>query len=151
MAKNRPRAAALEAIASLQRLSDLFRERRLALARNARLSEAQWRLLEEISGDHFMPSMFARRQDCSPAAVSRTLRGLLDRDLVSAKIATDDARQRIYRLTPGGRRLLAQLNRDRARAIEAIWAPFSSAELERFTRFAGALSDSLEGYRHREP
>jgi len=150
-ANESPRAATLDAIQSLQRLTDLFRERRLELARSVGLSEAQWRLLEEIAGEGFMPSMFARRQDCSPAAVSRTLRQLQDGGLIAARISPDDARQRVYRLTAAGRRALERLNRERARAIETIWEPLSATELERFTRFATRLGDGLEAYRRREP
>jgi len=149
-ASRKPRAATLDAIQSLQRLSDLFRERRLQLARAIGLSEAQWRLLEEIAGDAFMPSMFAKRRDCSPAAVSRTLRQLQDRELIAADISQDDARQRVYSLTADGRRMLERLNRERAQAIETIWEPFSASELERFTRFATRLADDLEAYRRRE-
>jgi len=142
--------ATLEAIESLQRVSDLFRERRLQLARAIGLSEAQWRVLEEIAGDGFMPSMFAKRQNCSPAAVSRTLRQLQERELVTATISAGDARQRVYELTASGRRLLARLNRKREAAIEVIWAPFGASELERFTRFATRLGDGLEAHRRRE-
>ena len=42
----------------------------------------QWRVLEEISTDHFIPSMFARSRDSSAAAVSKILRQLLDGVLV---------------------------------------------------------------------
>jgi DNA-binding MarR family transcriptional regulator len=149
-----PRPAPSEihsAILGLQRLTDLFRERRRQLARAADLSEAQWRVLEEIDGDAFMPSMFARRQDCTPAAVSRTLRQLLDRGLVAVSIARDDARQRVYRLTPTGRRRLRRLNTRRERAVAAIWKQFSAEELAGFNRFAAALGDALEEYRRREP
>jgi DNA-binding MarR family transcriptional regulator len=148
--RKKPRAATLDAIQSLQRLTDLFRERRLQLARTIGLSEAQWRLLEEIAGEAFMPSMFAKRQNCSPAAVSRTLRQLQDRELVAAQISQADARQRIYSLTAAGRRMLDRLNRERAQAIEAIWEPFSANDLERFTHFATRLGDDLETYRSRE-
>jgi len=137
------------AIRSLQRLTDLFRERRRQLARAVDLSEAQWRVLEEIGDDEFMPSLFARRQDCAPAAVSRTLRQLLDRGMVAVSIARDDARQRVYRLTPSGRRTLRRLNTSRERAIAAIWEQFSAAELEEFIRFASALGDGLEEFRGR--
>jgi DNA-binding MarR family transcriptional regulator len=150
VATKKPRAATLAAIESLQRLTDLFRERRLQLAGAIGLSEAQWRLLEEIAGNGFMPSMFARRQDCSPAAVSRTLRQLQDRELIAARIAPTDARQRIYSLTAAGRRMLERLNRERAQAIETIWEPISASELERFTRFATRLGDDLEAYRRGE-
>jgi DNA-binding MarR family transcriptional regulator len=135
------------AIRSLQRLTDLFSERRRQLAHDALLSEAQWRLLEEIAGDDFMPSMFARRQDCAPAAVSRTLRQLLERELVAVSISPRDARQRVYRLTAAGRRALRRLKASRERAIAEIWADFSADELAEFTRFASVLGDGLEAYR----
>lgn len=139
------------AIESLQRLTDLFRERRRQLARAAGLSEAQWRLLEEIAGQEFMPSMFARRQDTAPAAVSRTLRQLLDLGLVVVSISEADARQRIYQLTAAGRRTLSRLNRSREHAVAAIWSRFAREDLEAFTRFATDLGDGLEDYRRRQP
>ena len=149
-ANKKARPATLAAIQSLQRLTDLFRERRLQLAGAIGLSEAQWRLLEEIAAEAFMPSMFAKRQDCSPAAISRTLRQLQDRELVAARISQTDARQRVYSLTAAGRRMLERLHRERAQAIEAIWEPYNASELERFTRFATRLGDDLEAYRRRE-
>jgi DNA-binding MarR family transcriptional regulator len=150
MTPPRPAPAIHAAIRSLQRLTDLFRERRRQLAREVDLSEAQWRLLEEIAGDGFMPSMFARRNDCTPAAVSRTLRQLLERELVAVSISRDDARQRVYRLTASGRSVLRRLTSSRERAIAAIWEQFSPAELERFSHFASALCDGLESYRRHE-
>lgn len=136
----------LSAIASLQRLAELFAERRRQLAREAELTETQWRVLEEAEGEDFMPSMFARRRACTPAAVSRTLRQLLDRDLVRASIDASDGRQRVYRLTANGRRTLARLRENRARAIETVWEGLSPEELRAFTRFASDLADRLEAY-----
>jgi DNA-binding MarR family transcriptional regulator len=134
------------AIASLQRLSELFVERRRQLARQAGLTEAQWRVLEEIGEESFVPSLFARRRDCAPAAVSRTLRQLLERDWVRASIAADDGRQRLYRLTARGRRKLARLGESRIDAIAAVWVPFGRAELRTFANFATKLADRLEAY-----
>ena len=151
MANAKKSAATHAAIQSLQRLTDLFRERRRQLARAADLSEPQWRLLEEIAGDEFMPSMFVRRQDTAPAAVSRTLRQLQDRGLVAVSISDADARQRIYQLTDLGRTTLSRLRRSRERAIESIWGRFSARELESFASFASTLADELEDYRRREP
>jgi len=82
----------------------------------------------------------------SPAAVSRTLRGLKARGCVRDAIAPRDARRRAYRLTADGRRVLARLQASRARAVEAIWAPLPAAELVRFGRFAAELADRLEAY-----
>ncbi len=136
----------LDAIASLQRLAELFAERRRQLARQAGVTETQWRVLEEAEGEDFMPSMFARRRACTPAAVSRTLRQLLDRGLVRASIGASDGRQRVYRLTAKGRRTLARLRENRARAIETVWEDLSPEQLRAFTRFASDLADRLEAY-----
>ena len=146
MASRASRERIHRAIAGLQRLTDVFRERRRQLAGEAGLSEAQWRLLEEVADQEFMPSMFARRRDCTPAAVSRTLRQLLDRQLVSVAISEDDARQRVYRLTAEGRAVLRRLRASRERAIAATWAHHSAADLASFADFAEELSGRLEIY-----
>ena len=141
-----PAASIHRAIQGLQRLAELFAERRRQLAREAGLSEGEWQVLEEIAGERFMPSLFARRRRVSPAAVSRTLRGLKKRGCVRDAIAPRDARRRAYSLTAEGRRVLARLQASRARAIEAIWAPLPSGELVRFGSFASELADRLEAY-----
>jgi DNA-binding MarR family transcriptional regulator len=141
-----PRPEIHRAIACLQRLSQLFSERRQQLASEVGISESQWRLLEEIAEEHFMPSMFARARDCTPAAVSRGLRGLLERELVSVSIGADDGRQRVYRLTGAGRRILGRLRERRERAIEAVWSRFDAEELGGFVRFSDELADHLEAY-----
>jgi DNA-binding MarR family transcriptional regulator len=137
------------AIAALQRLAELFLERRRQLAREAGLSEAEWRLLEEIAAERFMPSLFARRRERTPAAVSRVLRGLVDAGLVRAHVGEADARQRVYRLTPRGRERLARLRERRERAIASIWRRFPARDLADFARFASALGDALERFASR--
>ncbi len=144
------RRDAHRAIDSLRRLTELFTRRRQQLARDAGITETQWQVLEEVSGETFMPSMFARRRDTSPAAVSRTLRQLLDGDFVRVTIGTDDGRQRVYRLTAKGQRALERLAQRRSEAIVAIWAPFGGEELRRFSKFADELADRLEQYANRQ-
>lgn len=140
------RAETHRAIASLQRLTELFGQRRRQLAREAGLTETQWQVLEEVRGEAFMPSMFARRRATSAAAVSRTLRQLLDEGLVEASIGAADGRHRVYRITAAGRRTLAHLARNRARAIAAVWEPFKTTQLREFNRFADELTKRLERY-----
>jgi DNA-binding MarR family transcriptional regulator len=141
-----PRERIDSAISALQRLAELFLERRRQLAHEAGISEAEWRLLEEIETARFMPSLFARRRERTAAAISRGLRGLVDAKLVSASVGESDARQRVYRLTPKGRELMARLRERRERAIAAIWRGFPPGELAAFERFANALADALEQY-----
>jgi DNA-binding MarR family transcriptional regulator len=135
-----------QAIAALQRLCELFALRRQQLASDAGLTESQWRLLEEIADEAFMPSMFARRRDCTPAAISRGLRTLLERGWVTAEIGRTDARHRRYRLTAEGRRVLDRLRRGRERAIAAVWQGFDARAVHGFVAFAGELADHLEAY-----
>jgi DNA-binding MarR family transcriptional regulator len=142
----RSRAALFRAIEQLGRLTQLMERRRQQLARSVGLSPQQWRVLEEIAREDFMPSLFARNQECTPAAVSRTLRLLLGRGLVEVAIAAGDARRRDYVLTSAGGRILQRLRAAREEALEAVWSGFGAADLERFGAFGGALADRLEAY-----
>ena len=148
MAPPRPpsRKALDQAIAALQRLAELFVERREQLAAEAGLSVPQWRILEEIATEHFMPSMFARRRAVTSAAISKLVRGLLERNLVSVKVSAEDGRQREYSLTARGRRMLEVLRESRERAIEAVWSDLPTRELQRFAEFGDDLADRLEEY-----
>jgi DNA-binding MarR family transcriptional regulator len=134
------------AIEAMTVLAELFGRRREALARDAGITIEQWRVLEEISTEHFIPSMFARSRDSSAAAVSKILRQLLDAGLVSAAIGRNDRRNRNYRLTARGTRTLVELRASRQAAIEAIWTGFSRNELAAFSAFADKLSDRIERY-----
>jgi DNA-binding MarR family transcriptional regulator len=139
------------AIEAMTALSELFERRREVLARDAGITIEQWRVLEEISTEHFIPSMFARSRDSSAAAVSKILRQLLDGGLVSAAIGRDDRRNRHYKLTVKGNRTLGELRIARQKAIEAIWTGFSGDELAAFSKFAARLSDRIEHYSRAKP
>lgn len=138
------------AIESLRRLTELFGRRRQQLAREAGITETQWQVLEEVADEAFMPSMFARSRETSAAAVSRTLRQLLEGDFVRARIGADDGRQRVYRLTAKGRRTLAALRERRQHAIDAVWAPLGAGDLRAFARVADALAGRLQEYADRQ-
>jgi DNA-binding MarR family transcriptional regulator len=137
------------AISVLQRLSELFGERREQIARQSRLTVPQWGLLEEVATEHFMPSMFAQRRAVSPAAVSKLVRSLLERELIRATIAEGDRRQRKYALTAAGRRTLDQVRKTRQAAIDAVWADLPVADLRKFAEFGATLGDRLEAHTER--
>ncbi len=134
------------AISELGRLTELMDRRRQQLARSVGLTPQQWRLLEEVAREDFMPSLFARAQECSPAAVSRVLRQLLERELIVVSIGTQDARRRRYDLTAAGTRTLEALREAREEALDAVWRDFGADELQRFAAFGGELADRLEAY-----
>jgi DNA-binding MarR family transcriptional regulator len=131
------------AIETLGRLAELFRQRREQLAAGAGLTDQQWQVLEEISTDHFMPTMFAQKRDSSAAAVSKIIRQLVDKGFVTVRVASGDARHRDYALTARGRRVIETLRESRADAIEHVWLPFTPAELDGFIEFGDVLSARL--------
>jgi DNA-binding MarR family transcriptional regulator len=135
-----------DAIANLQRLTGLFQARRAQLATDAGLTEQQWEVLERIATEHFMPSLFARRRDSSAAAVSRLIRQLLDKRLVSASPREHDGRQRQYVLTAKGRRTLDALRASRQAAIDAIWSTLDHGDLATFTAVSAELIRRIERF-----
>jgi DNA-binding MarR family transcriptional regulator len=148
--KDKPPASLRDALAALQRLADAFAHRRAQLAQAAGLSEAQWRVLEQVAAEDFMPSLFARRRARSPAAVSKVIRQLTDQGLIDVEIAQGDARQRRYSLTAAGRAAMETVRRDRERALERIWSDFEPAPLARFAEFATELADRMEAHAREE-
>lgn len=139
----------LQAIETLQHLSELFFERRCQLAREVGLTVEQWRVLEQIADEHFMPSMFAKSRDCSAAAVSKVLRQLIERGLVDVSVAAageGDARRRRYRLTADGKKTMGKLRESREKAIEAIWGGFGQDELGKFVEFGSELGRRMQEY-----
>ena len=141
---NRERVHA--AIACLGRLTAAFARRRQQLALSVTLTEGQWGVLEEIATQHFMPSMFAKTRSSSAAAVSKTLRQLLDKGLVSAGLSKADGRQRDYVLTAKGKRVLDVLREERELAIEELWLPLEPTQVKRFVAFGNRLCDRLEHF-----
>ena len=138
-----------EAIGRLQRLADLFHQRRTQLAQGAGLTEAQWEVLERIASEQFMPSLFARHRDSSPPAVSRIIRQLLRKRLITVSVSTTDGRQRRYQLTARGRKTLDALRGLRRLAIDTIWMDLDPRALAAFTDFSGELITRLEAYASR--
>lgn len=151
MATKRPEQPIVHAgIASLGRLCEAFRRRREALAASVGLSEGQWEVLEEIATLHFMPSMFAKLRASSAAAVSKTLRQLINKGLIRSSLSKTDGRQRDYELTAKAEKILQTLRTEREGAIEAIWHPLDQEQIRQFTLFATTLAHRLENYMNKE-
>jgi DNA-binding MarR family transcriptional regulator len=148
----RPRIEAVHtAISQLTHLCDLFGQRREQLAASVGLTVGQWSVLEEISTEQFMPSMFAKTEETSRAAVSKVIRQLLDRGLVHVAISPSDGRQRDYALSPDGRAVLERMRAERERAIEAIWLRLDADGLSQFTAFGADLIGRIERYAEPSP
>src|SRR5262245_41951782 len=143
----KPRSADVhEAIGRLQRLAELFHQRRAQLAQGAGLTEAQWEILERVATDHFMPSLFARHRESSAPAVSRVIRQLLQKKLLTVSVSDTDGRQRRYQLTARGQKTLDALRSIRRRAIDDVWMDLDPRALATFTEFSGELIARLEAY-----
>lgn len=141
-----------QAILCLGRLSEAFRRRRQELAESVGLTDQQWEVLEEISTEHFMPTLFARQRESSAAAVSKTIRQLVDKGLVSVSLSKEDGRFRQYVLTARGKKTMTTIRDLREQAIQAVWLEIESKEIDGFIRFGNELTARLEQYstRHRE-
>src|SRR5215813_3958262 len=124
-----------EAIGRLQRLAELFHQRRAQLAQGAGLTEPQWEILERIASEEFMPSLFARHRESSAPAVSRVIRQLLRKKLVTVSVSATDGRQRRYQLTARGQKTLEALRAIRRRAIDDVWMDLDPRALASFTEF----------------
>jgi len=135
-----------EAIECLTKVAELYHRRREQLAAEVGLTDPQWEALEEIATEHFMPSLFARRRESSPAAVSKILRQLIEKGVVVASIAAEDGRQRNYALTPKGRRLMDRLRERREEAVRHVWLTLDAAGMRAFTQFGNRLIERLERY-----
>jgi DNA-binding MarR family transcriptional regulator len=140
----------LRAIEQVQQLAALFTKRRAQLAAQVGLTEAQWRLLEGITTEHFMPSMFAQEQDNTRGAVSKIIRQLLQKELVVASIASHDGRQRKYELTAKGKKSMDRLRELREEAIREIWSELPEDELKSFIRLNDLLIEKIRGYAERQ-
>ncbi len=143
------RATVHEAIVTLGRLTEAFQQRREQLARGAGITERQWSVLEEISSEHFMPSMFAHRSASSPAAVSKVVGKLAEKGLISVSLSKRDGRQRDYVLTARGRRTMTTLRAAREAAIADVWLALEDRDVCEFVRVGQKLTVRLEQYAHR--
>ncbi|HSC86089.1 MAG TPA: MarR family winged helix-turn-helix transcriptional regulator [Polyangiaceae bacterium] len=141
-----PEGRALQAIEVLGRLAAVFTERRRQLAESVGLTDQQWQALEEIQSEHFMPSLFARERKSSAAAVSKILRQLTDKGLITSSVRGDDGRKREYEITGPGLRALGTLRAERQRAIEHVWLSLSPAHLTDWTTVGSELAERLETY-----
>ena len=135
-----------QAIRQLQMLSTIFIKKRRELAGRVGLTEAQWRVLDEIGHNDFMPSLFASERENTKAAISKTLRQLTDAGLITVEISREDARQRKYTLTAEARQKLDELTRLRTEAVEKVWMPIDQKLLEPTIAFNEALIENLKRY-----
>lgn len=137
---------ALDCVTVLGRLAALFEERRRQLAESVGLTVQQWQVLEEVTHEHFMPSMFAHKRASSAAAVSKILRQLADKGIIVAHISEADGRQRDYEVTAAGQKLLGKVRKERERAIAEVWLSLSRQQLADFQSIGDTLAAKLQAW-----
>lgn len=140
-----------EAIDVLGRLSEVYRRRRAQLAARVGLTEFEWLVLERVSEDSFMPSLFARQRESSIPAVSRVVRQVVDKGLVQSSVSKDDRRKRDFALTASGRKILETVQKEREKAIRAIWLKLDSDAVRVFKDVGQELAGRLEAYAESHP
>lgn len=136
----------LSAIAALQQLADVFNRRREQIAREVGLTVQQYCVMEQVQGDRFMPSMFARERESSAAAVSKIIRQLIDKGLIEVAVSESDGRNRLYSLTHRGSVMMEKIRASRQAAIAQVWSEFDTEEVEAFAAFSKRLHDRLESF-----
>jgi len=142
-----PEEPVFRAIEQLQVLSHLFLKKRAELAGRVGLTEAQWRVMEEVQNSNFMPSMFAARNEYSKAAVSKILRQLLALGLVSSSKTDEDGRFRQFEITLEGQHRMSKLNQLRENAVNLIWRSIDPGLLDASIAFNDLLIENLKNYR----
>ncbi|GEM_PF-363759 len=135
---------ALQCVEVLGRLAALFEERRRQLAEGGALTVQQWQALEEVALEHFMPSLFAQRRASSAAAVSKILRQLTDKGLITAHVSEKDGRQRQYVVTADGQKILTRVREERQRVIDELWLQLSREDLQSFYSVGSVLAEQLD-------
>lgn len=128
-----------KAIEQLRALSHVYMKKRRELAQKVDLTEAQWRMLEEISDEGFMPSLFAAKSDLTKAAVSKILKQLQEQKLVEVSSSEKDGRVKEYQLTKRAAGKLEKLREHRRQAIDAIWMKTDEPLLDASLEFNEAL------------
>jgi DNA-binding MarR family transcriptional regulator len=81
--------------------------------------------------------------------VSKIIRQLIDKSLISVLVSKDDGRQRKYTLTGKGKRVMDELRAQREQAIDAIWLQLGRDQVLAFTSIGDDIATRLEGYLQR--
>ena len=92
------------------------------------------------------PQHLIDRSNMLRAAVSKIIRQLLDKALISVSVSKDDGRQRDYVLTAKGRRVMDQLRQSRQDAIDDIWLKLDAERVSAFTQIGNDLAARIEMY-----
>jgi DNA-binding MarR family transcriptional regulator len=97
---------------------------------NATIELTQWAMLRRIARGPCTMSELARHRGVSLPTISKSVEMLVRRGWVARGVDDDDRRQTIVRLTPGGRRVLADCRRRIEALLDRKLARLSAGERE---------------------
>lgn len=105
-----------------------------------------WKVMQALAAHGALqPAEIHRRNGQDKAQISRALKCLLDRGLVSKDPHPEDARTFVVSLTEAGHALYRDIAADMRRRQDTILGGISSADAERFRRLVDRLEKSLDG------
>lgn len=131
---------------ALLRAREAVMARLRPLLRAHDLTEQQWRVLRTLSEmEDVEVTALAEQVFLLPSSLSRILRDLSQRDLITRRSVAADLRRGLIRISEGGLKLIAAVAPDAAAANREIERLAGAAEIEDLKRRLSALEAALGG------
>ncbi|MGN6358533.1 MAG: MarR family transcriptional regulator [Novosphingobium sp.] len=117
------------------------------LLREAGVTDQQWRVLRVLAdGGPLDASGIAESALLYAPSVTRIVRELVDRGLLSRATSESDRRRSVIEITPVGRELVGRTAARTARMLVAYGEAFGPERLDRFVLEAAALAAALSRF-----
>lgn len=117
------------------------------LLREAGVTDQQWRVLRVLAdGGPLDAGGIAQSALLYAPSVTRIVRELVDRGLLSRGTSDSDRRRSVIEITSAGRALVRQTAERTARMLVAYGEAFGSERLARFVAEAAALAEALSRF-----
>lgn len=114
------------------------------LLREAGVTDQQWRVLRVLAdGGPLDAGGIAQRALLYAPSVTRIVREMVDRGLLSRGTSESDRRRSVIEITPAGRDLVSRTAERTARMLVAYGEAFGGERLERFVAEASVLVEAL--------
>lgn len=117
------------------------------LLREAEVTDQQWRVLRVLADSGPLDAGgIANAALLYPPSVTRIVREMVDRGLLSRTIDAADRRRSMIAITPAGRTLVRRTAEQTARLLYAYGEVFGRDRLDRFVAEAAALTEALASF-----
>lgn len=116
--------------------------------RGAGLTDQQWRILRVLADAEFLDAKgIAERALLYPPSVTRIVKELIERNLITRSADPNDGRRSVISITHFGRELVVNTSRHTRVLLDQYAATFGADRLKAFTDEATALIAALEPFR----